>query len=52
MKLLQITTYDEACTQDFSFMGNQQRLLSPAGHFLCPLPECPVPELARPSFFL
>lgn len=32
-------------------MGNQQRLLSPAGHFLCPLPECPVPELARPSFF-
>lgn len=51
MELLQIMTYDEACTQDSSFLGNQQRLLSPAGHFLCPLPEYPVPELARPSFF-
>lgn len=51
MELLQIMTYDEACTRDLAFVPNQQRVLSPAGHFLCPLPEYPVPELARASFF-
>lgn len=51
MELLKIVTYEEACTQDASFLPNQQQLLSEAGHFLCPLPEYPIPELARPLFF-
>jgi capsular polysaccharide biosynthesis protein len=51
MELLQIVTYHEACTQDASFVSNQQQLLSPEGRFLCPLPEYPIPELARPLFF-
>ena len=51
MEILKIVPYAQACTQDASFVPNQQQLMSAAGDFLCPLPAYPIPELARPLFF-